>query len=196
MGFHQIWAPLNKFGFANLKMSQSDQYCPLQRKCGQSESHKSHLWCGVLIWGVKHLCKVSAPLERLSNVELFQLFSGQRGLGVKNGVPQFLCSIEQVWLYKLENVSKWPVLSFTKEVWPNRVSQIPSLVWSPHLGCQTPLQSFSSIGETLQCRVVPTLLWTERVLGSLSALPHLGSRWDFMWNTSAKFQLHWRNFAM
>ena len=60
-------------------MPQNDQYCPLQRKCGQTESHKSHLWCGVLIWGVKHLCKVSAPLEKLCNVELFQLYSGQRG---------------------------------------------------------------------------------------------------------------------
>ena len=81
--------------------------------------------------------------------------------------------------------------------------KIHHLVWYHYLGARTCPQSLGSIGQTTQCKVVQTWLWTWMVLEYFGEPNQLGLRWNFArsshiaWVSCWNFPgIYWEHFLL
>ena len=76
---HQIWAHLGKVASVTLVNPRNQQKWVFQDLVMQIHSPWCTTWCSVIIWVHEHVKRVWDQMEKVGNVELFKLGSGQRG---------------------------------------------------------------------------------------------------------------------
>ena len=77
--FHQIWVHLGKVANATCVNPRNQQKWVFQDLVIQNISPWCTTWCSFIIWVFENVHKVWDQMEKVGNVELFKLGSGQRG---------------------------------------------------------------------------------------------------------------------